>query len=249
LDGSRTFDGYFNNAAILVGIVAYTDTGTYYTAAVQADFITDDAWTDKDLSGSIPTGAGKTAILSISRNNKYFTVRPNGFTDASWDESTRGLAMGADMGFLVGLDAASIFEYYIDSTHPDPSCWIRGYSTDFTWLTAITDVTPGTNGSWQTVTASSVPDGATAAVVLLRGIYGTDGSVALSVQPVGSSDDTILPKISQWSAGRCYTVLPLNGSKQFRVYTGDKDYAKVYVLGYIAGAGAPADTGKFFQLF
>ena len=241
LDANLCFEGYFANAALLVGIVASTTTGTYWTNPVAIHPSgSGNVWADRDISASVPAN-NSAAIISHSTASRQMAFRRNG---GSWSETVlksqyKSGQAGAE---VFPLDAASIFEFWIDSNYNVTDWFMWGYNADFGWLDSIQDLTNTSNSTWQDRVASSVPDGAVAAVLALWRPYNTNGNT-LKLRAKGSTDDLSYCNIAPSGVRRTIVLVKLDANKTFQAYTGDKDYLDLYVIGYVMAPGAGGITG------
>lgn len=186
IDGSRLFQAYKAGSGENPTIVVYgyftSAEATFFTNATPFTLGAAYAWTDCDIT-SISTGA-LAAIGFVRGSNDGFSCRKNGSTD---DRVVEFGNFGYG-GFLVGVDASKIFE--ANTANGSDVVHVTGYVTaNITTYTNGIDRTPGTTGSYQTL--SALPAGAIAGLyeVAAAGssalrknadsldIYGTNGKV------------------------------------------------------------------------
>ena len=107
------------------------------------------AWADVDLSTLVPVGTNF-VILHIRSSGAYVVgTRPNGSTDDANAKATSGSPY--HIYLFSPLDANRIFEGYFENAGLNVG--IVGYTDSVESIINATDLTPGTTGSYQTVTA------------------------------------------------------------------------------------------------
>jgi hypothetical protein len=231
LDGSRIFEGYFAHSDIAVGITAYSSTPVAIPTMVNVTPSTAGAYTDKDLSGSIPAG-GTMAIIQHKNIARASSMRPDG---SSMDYYTIYCALNKVQVVYTGLSAARIYEYYVDSGYNSTSLYLSGYESSYVPLDDKVLITINSDNTWVDCDASFLPSGALAAhVVKVNSAFSSN--VVASFRPkTASPDDFTQKSIAQQ---QIHKLEKLDSSRIFQAYVGDHTVHKVYVVGYIPGETA-----------
>jgi hypothetical protein len=228
LDGNRVFEGYFEHADIAVGITAYSSTPVAITPMVNVTPSTDSAYTDKDLSGSIPSG-GTMAIIQHRSLGRSLAMRPDG---SAMDYYVTYGAPTPSQVLYSGLSTGRIYEYCVASGYSSESLWLSGYDTAYVPLDDKILMTIGSNNAWVDCDASALPVGALAAhIVKVNSAY--TANYITSLRPKTTSPDDFTQK--ELYNHQVQALVKLDSSRVFQAYVGDYTKHKVYVVGYIPG--------------
>ena len=147
---------------------------------------TANAWTDVDVSGSVPSGATGVILHIVNKSTDTvlaISVRKNGSTD----NRTQTTHYIHHWWGAIGIDANRIFEAYVGST-TDIDIYLVGYTiSGVTFLTNATDKSLGTAGSWLDIDCSTE---APSAVGLIWEVTGT-ANENFNFRKNGSTDNRI----------------------------------------------------------
>jgi len=152
VDANRVFEAYVQSTtSIDIYLVGYTMSGvTFKTNADDKSLGTTGSWQDIDCSTEAPNAIGL-IFEGYATSGYNVGLRKNGSTDNRTGTNYRRLWA------IIGCDASHICEGYISNTAYD--FFLVGYITDgATFNTNATDVSLGSTGSWQDLTA--LPSGA-----------------------------------------------------------------------------------------
>lgn len=245
LDANRIFEGYFANDALLVGIIAYTDTATPRTTYIDVTPASAGEWLDKDISASIPAGS-TVAFLNRANTGRNHAFRANG---SSMDiNSVLGTKEANGMsGAVVGLDSNGIYEHIIASVYNVLSIYLQGADDQIIELSDKTDLGPGSSNAWTDCDCTGiVPAGSIAALVLIKfKLYNATPRI-LTVRPKVGSADNFVTNTKTAADQSNYVLVGLDENLKFEGYTGLYANTSIYVIGYIPGPSTPAANPNMF---
>jgi len=160
VDSSRIFEAYVGHTTnISIWLVGYTKSGvTFKTNADNKSLSDTGSWYDIDCSTEAPSAIGLIFEILGGSSNYAVGLRKNGSTDNRIAD-TRG---HRTFGAVIGCDGSQICEGYIENVAVD--FYLLGYITDgCTFNTNATDVSLGSTGSWQDL--SALPSGANMGII------------------------------------------------------------------------------------
>lgn len=114
VDGDRKIEGYISDTDVDFYLVGYTKSPvTMFTNGVDMAMGTEDAWTNKDITGNTSATADGAIFIGVNADvDDEISVRK----DASTDDYFKGKGDQATDGLWCGLAVGQIFEYYTGST-------------------------------------------------------------------------------------------------------------------------------------
>ena len=205
---------------------------SFYSLATPVDCSlgTTAAWTDIDLSGSIPAGAtGAIIIVDSTVISQQFGLRKNGSTD---DRVT--FCTSSQMWAVIGVDANRVIEGYITNTAID--FFVCGYT-----IAGVTMLTNGVNKSMTTLTTWEDIDcsaSAPSAVGLIFEIFETSWNYrAAGLRKNGSTDARINNVASHYQFA---AIIGCDTAQIVEGYIGNTS-VDFFLLGYITD-GATFNT-------
>jgi len=226
LDEDRQFEGCIHSV-IQVKILAYCDTDTLFTAGVNKTVTATNTYQTFDYT-SFPDGTELVYILveSLYTGGTSIALRPNG---ESYD-FYRTMPHDSSKGAVVGINSSKEWQYKASA---QPLCrgWLYGYVPNGKRISGTPpNKSPGTTGSYQTVTCSEVDDGAVAAIFQILNVGTSGGAYAQHPDSTESPTSDIRLLVGQMN----WLLCGLNDSKQCEIYIDNSDL-EFRLVGWIAG--------------
>ena len=247
LDANRQFKIQVGNAAVLLGIVGYTDGGNWITGTSYTDksIAVTGSYETIDVAANVPVSSKLAYVIEKNTSaGSYYKQALKTMTGVENDAAIYGMISNTGQSATpIGLDASYQFLHQIDNANSD--LWLIGSDLNTgAFLDTAIDITPSA-GSWQTVDISAHAPAATAAMVLLRNNHGSVSKKCL-VRPHGSVDDFNASGLLKLG-NICPAVVQVN-SGLIDVYVEDTN-AKVYLRGYYFNPAVTLDIDKYFSLW
>jgi len=235
LDENKTFEAFRNSTDIKFYVRGYTgDKVTFFTSYDTFDIGTEDVPTTIDLSGSGVPG-NSIAILELYNGGAGgLGIRRKGDTDFTF--YTQGANFNHQY-IMVGLDANSMFEYFIDSSDSNvyQTIHLVGYMEDVgTWMPSPSaDVSGSVTDSWvaRDITPQTSAN-ASVAFVTINNDYPLIANRNADLRATGSSDDqySYAEHLNNLNSNIFY-VVGLDDSQVFETKIETSDI-NINVLGY-----------------
>lgn len=230
VDANRIVELYQAHADINFYIVGYSDCD-FQLSADAAGSVGWNSWADKDITASISSSEKTSgAVVNITSNN---IVRENGSTDnlISYRNGYNGV-----YSFSVGVDGDEVYEVWTAGG----SCRISGWwEAEAEFATNVTNITPGTTGSYQDVDVSDyVSENATGVMCLI--IQSPNPQRACVARKNGSTDD-FYAYGDVGPDGRTFFYCGIDDNKILEIKT--EGNCTVYLYGWTVSASAPATGG------
>lgn len=189
----------------------------------------DDAWTDIDVSGSVPAG-GTGVILHVETTanvkDDLFGVRKNGSTDARTNSIGGASGGTSHLWIAIGVDGSRIFEAYLDRDE-FVNIWLVGYfSDDAVFQTNADDLSIGGTGAWTDVDIAAETGGATAIGAIVEIIASAD-AYDWGVRKNGSSDDRVTG-----DGNHVWAAIGVDGSEIFEMEVSNLG-VDCFLVGYV----------------
>ena len=210
-----------------------------YTAVTRANVAPAiSAWNTVNLStNDVP--ANSIAVLRFicnDTNTRNFGVRRKGGADTR----IGSIYDTSQVTVFVCTDASSIIEVNIDSTEVE--VWIEGYlDTDYVTPDtsgALTDITPGTSGSYQTIDISTETGAETATAALIEYNSGLSNR-SFGYRYKGQATDDFYTN----SAGQNYFIVGVDSNEQFE-YKAEDIGDKIYLVGWFTQGFTAVQTAS-----
>lgn len=182
------------------------------------------AWTDIDVSASVPAGATGVIVHVVNTNaTTSFAVglRKNGSTD----NRTTNMRQDSHFWIAIGVDGSRILEGYIGNTAVD--FFLVGYFTsDAVFLTNAADKSLATTNAWTDIDVSADTGADTATGVFMELIHASGSTSATGLRKNGSTDDR-KPGFNNHSGA----AIGVDGSELFEGYIGITN-VDFFLVGY-----------------
>lgn len=235
LDENKIFEAYRNSTDIKFYVRGYTGSKvTFFTNYDSFSPGTEDIPTTIDLSSSGVPGNSVAILELYDGDTDQLMIRRKGDTDYIFYTQN---ATDSHQYIMVGLDANSMFEYFIDSSYPNVYNTIRlvGYMEDVgTWLSSPSaDVSGSVTDSWvaRDITAETSANASVAFVTINYeyplGIYRN-----ADIRAIGSSDDQFSYAEHRGNLeSNIFYIIGLDDSQVFETKT-ESTYININVVGY-----------------
>jgi hypothetical protein len=214
LDGNRTFEGYFQDSALDVRILAYSDQAYFFDTSIDKTAGVTGSYRDTNVGPDGVPGSAHGAILELTSPTAYnFGLRPNGATYDYYKANTSHLALAA----VVGVDSTPnpdgpIFEQKIANTNLKLRLW--GYfGPDFTPITPII-ISYQTAGWVDCDLSAYVPAGAIGALFQVMGGF---ISLTMNFRKKGASEN-LYTSCYVASTGQTFTLAGLDAGRICQIY-------------------------------
>jgi hypothetical protein len=183
---------------------------------------TADAYTDADVSASVPSGATGVLLHVVNTHATtafVFGCRKNGSTDAR----QKAIYQTSHMWVATGVDANRILELYVDDTTSLDVYLVGYFDGSAVFNTNATDISMSTATAWTDVDIN-VNDGAIAAIVE---VYNPTTSLGCGLRKNGSTDNRITNVYRRMDA-----IVGLDANEIFEGYIGTTA-VDFFLTGYI----------------
>jgi len=229
LDANRIFQAKIGDTNVKLYLVGYTDGNVQFqTNVTDVTSATAGAWTDKDLSAYIPSGASAVIIKFINTlalYNYQCAARKPTSTDAFQNEMYVNTYSPASI--ICGVSGTRHIELYMQDI-TNTKAYLVGYLLPLTSMfTNAIDKTPITTAAWVDVDVSSIVS-TDAVAVILNLTRPASGTFANGVRAKDSTQN-----LNKSLTPNTYTgaVVKLNAAKLFQSYVADTN-SHVRVVGY-----------------
>ena len=235
LDENKTFEAFRNSTDIKFYVRGYTGSKvTFFTDYDSFSPGTEDVPTTIDLSSSGVPGNSIAILELYNGGSDGLMFRRKGDTD--YTSYSQGVSF-THQYIMVGLDANSMFEYYIDGANSNVYSTIRlvGYMEDVgTWMsTPSADVSGPVTDAWvpRDITTETSAD-ASAAFVTIN----NDDPAAINrnadIRTIGSADDQFIHAEHLGNLqSNIFYIVGLDGSQVFETKIDSTDI-NINVVGY-----------------
>lgn len=188
---------------------------------------TPNAWTDRDLSTWLPSGATG-AILHVA-NPSGSNVAVGWRKKGSTDNRITNLNTINHVDAYVGVDGSRVCQLYQGST-TDVVIYLVGWfeAADAFFFDDAIDLSTGTTGSYVDTDITSHLQGSDAASFAILEVIGPSGTVTIALRAKGSSDD----RYRELTALHAGWIVPVDANHEFQQKIGGTG-VDVYLMGYV----------------
>lgn len=193
-----------------------------------------DAWTDVDVSGSVPAGATGIIlhfVLPGVASEEEVGWRKNGSTD----NRTRVMYTDSHFWCAVGVDASRICELYVGHITNIDVYLVGYFGSESSFFTNAPDKSLGSTGAWTDIDISADTGGDTAIGAIVE-VESLSTYYQWGLRKNGSSDD----RRSQLHAYHCGAIMGVDGSEILEGHI-ENTNVNFYLSGYVK-SGATLNT-------